>query len=29
MEEAMEIIRKSRDQTKLLMKEGFIEEAPE
>ena len=29
MEEAMEIIRKSRDQTQLLMKEGFIEEAPE
>ena len=29
MDEAMEIIRKSRDQTKLLMKEGFIEKAPE
>ncbi|MBU7031460.1 MAG: malate dehydrogenase, partial [Theionarchaea archaeon] len=28
MDEAMEIIRKSRDQTKLLMKEGFIEKAP-
>lgn len=29
MDEAMEIIRKSRDQTKLLMKEGFIAKAPE
>ena len=29
MEEAMAIIKKSRDQTQLLMKEGFIEEAPE
>lgn len=29
MEEAMEIIKKSRDQTQALMKEGFIEKAPE
>ena len=29
MEEAMEIIKKSRDQTQSMMKEGFIAEAPE
>jgi malate dehydrogenase (oxaloacetate-decarboxylating) len=29
MEEAMDIIKKSRDQTDLLMKEGFIAEAPD
>lgn len=29
MEEAMDIIRKSRSQTELLMKEGFIAKAPE
>lgn len=29
MEEAMEIIKKSRDETQTLMKEGFIEKAPE
>ncbi len=29
MDEAMEIIKKSRDQTTLLMDKGFIEKAPE
>lgn len=29
MDEAMEIIKKSRDETQMLMKEGFIEKAPE
>lgn len=29
MDEAMEIIRKSREETQCLMKEGFIAEAPE
>jgi len=29
MEEAMEIIRKAREETQCLMKEGFIAEAPE
>jgi malate dehydrogenase (oxaloacetate-decarboxylating) len=28
-DEAMEIIKKSREQTQMLMKEGFIEKAPE